>query len=98
VTEERHPTIDTSSRPLKRASVSAHPLDDDLVLYDQDTGQSFALNRVGWMVWERCDGEHSVATIVTEIAQAFQVSSDHVQGDVRGLLDQLTAAQLITIR
>ncbi len=53
------------------------------------TGFQITLNGIGALMWEMCDGAHTIAQMVETIAKRFNVSTDQVALDVRRLLEQL---------
>ena len=46
--------------PVKRGSVLRRDMGDETVLYDSKTGAVHALNPTASLVWDLCDGEHSL--------------------------------------
>jgi len=55
------------------------------------------LNEVGAFIWERCDGQHTIESIVREIYEAFDVQGEEdVSKDVRDFLLDLYANNLIS--
>lgn len=81
--------------PKPRPDVSSFALDDELVVYDPVTGESFILNQTGRLVWERCDGQHTSAMIADEIATLYSVSRTDTLNDVRDLLATFVSASLL---
>jgi hypothetical protein len=55
----------------------------------------YALNEVGWFVWDRVDGTIDDAGIASAVASAFEVSPETARGDVRALLGKLHGAGCI---
>ena len=83
------------SRPRASAEISSHPLDEELVLYDSQTGQSFALNATGAKVWELCDGAQTVAAIAEQVARTYGLNLQEALSDVQELLGDLRQAGLV---
>lgn len=81
--------------PVPRADLSVFPLDDDLVVYDPKSGQSFVLNQTGSTIWSLCDGERSHLKIAEELSAHFSISFEQALADVRDLLDELQDADLL---
>jgi len=80
--------------PRIRADLSAFPLDDELVIYDPMTGESFILNATGRLVWERCNGERTEADIAGEIAVIHGIPTERALADVSELLTSFREANL----
>jgi pyrroloquinoline quinone biosynthesis protein D len=51
------------------------------------------LNQTAWAILERCDRQHTIAEIVTELA--LQFSDDRIEADVYQLLTQLSQRGLL---
>ena len=47
-------------------------LDDWAVLFDPDANETFALDPVSAFIWQRLDGKHSKADIISELEQACE--------------------------
>jgi hypothetical protein len=95
--EQQRPPVTTGSRPRRAESISASMLDDDLVLYAAETGQSYALNAVGRTIWELCDGTSSVEEIAGRIASSYGIPVEQALSDTQELIDELAQAQLIEL-
>jgi hypothetical protein len=59
-------------------------VDEELLLYDQNSHTAHCLSPVAACVWRHCDGEHDV----TELAQLAGVSGDLVADALRELRDK----------
>ena len=67
-------------------------------MLDIDSGEYFALNEVGGLVWELCDGSHSVSAMVDAICAQYDAESSVVLKDASELLEDLSGAGLIAER
>ena len=81
--------------PVARADLSTFELDDDLVVYDPRSGQSFVLNATGRLIWSRCDGARSPEAIAAELSAGFGVDGERARFDVDELLESLRVAGLL---
>lgn len=52
-------------------------------------GMLHQLNLVGGMVWERCDGNHTLAQIVDELMKEFEVEREDLEADVEAFVEDL---------
>ena len=52
-------------------------------------GMMHQLNLVGGMVWERCDGQHTVEDIVDDLAKEFDVERCVLNNDVETFINDL---------
>ena len=82
----------------RRDRVIAQQVEGQSVLLDVDSGEYFALNEVGGLVWELCDGSHSVASMVDVICEQYDAESSVVLTDATELLENLSGAGLIAER
>jgi hypothetical protein len=83
-------------QPQTRADLSAYPLDDELVIYDPENGESYILNPTGRLVWERCDGRRTSSDIAREIAALHGVSAANALTHVTELIATFEQSNLLT--
>jgi predicted RNase H-like nuclease len=95
LTGERMPS--RLGRPMIHARVATFPLDDELVLYDQRTGEAHILNRTGAYIWQQCDGTHSITQLAQRMAAVFGIPRRQAVADIRELVTALDHANLVTI-
>lgn len=88
--------LDTASRPRHAPRILAQRADESWVLLDPTDGAYYALEGVSARVWELCDGERDVAAIVAAVGAEYDATVEEVDGDVRGFLGELVAADLLT--
>lgn len=89
--------IDTS-RPKRRAGVRAKDIGGETILYDTDREAIHVLNATAGVVWELCDGSHSVQEIAGRLAEAFEATDDaglDVESDVVDVLATLAKRGLL---
>jgi len=55
------------------------------------------LNGTGGLIWQLCDGKHSVQDLITEIAAHYGVDEKVIGPDVCNLLEGLEAARLVEL-
>lgn len=63
--------------------------DDWAVLFDPDTGETFAVDPVGVFVWKRLDGHHTLEDILIELRQKFEQVPEEAQEHCMEFLDDL---------
>ena len=79
----------SAERPRKNACVHDELLPDGgMVLYHSCLQQIMTLNPTAALVWECCDGEHSVAMIAQEIRDVFP-EAPNVEADILAVLQEL---------
>jgi hypothetical protein len=83
-----------SARPRARTDgLVVHELADELLIYDLDRNETHCLNGAAAHVWQRCDGDTTVAAIAASMPS---VGDPTVTEDaVWHALDQLSEARLL---
>ena len=74
--------IDPEFVPRFREPVVLVPVQDEAVLYEQDTGRIHQLDPIGTMVSGCFDGASSIAAIVDDLAEAFAADRVVIEADV----------------
>jgi hypothetical protein len=78
-----------------RAKIISYPLDDELVLYDEQTREGFILNPSAAKIWELADGTRTVAGMARGLSRAYGVEYKAALDDVQQLLNDLNGAGLL---
>ena len=55
----------------------------------------FTLNETGKAIWDRLDGETSLAEVVAALAQEYNASPGEIERDVRGLVEELVRRRML---
>jgi hypothetical protein len=84
-----------SIRPARSPRVLAQQADGATVLLSLDEGTYFRLNEVGALIWDLCDGDHTVGEIVDAISAEYDASLDQVGADVISLVEELSSERLL---
>jgi hypothetical protein len=87
----------THARPSPRDGLAAVRLDDEVVLYDEETATLHHLNAAATMVWERCDGRRTLQSIAIGIARDTGAALEVVQADVEDVVGRLVGAGLLVV-
>jgi hypothetical protein len=82
----------------RRERVIVQQVEGQAVLLDIDSGEYFSLNEVGGIVWELCDGSHSLGSMVEAVCEQYDAEPAVVLSDVGELLEGLSGAGLIAER
>ena len=77
--------IDAGFVPRFRTEVVAIPVEDEAVLYEEDTGRLHQLDPIATIVSGCFDGEASIATTVGELVAAFGADAAVIEVDVLDL-------------
>ena len=87
----------TRAYPRRRSHVRARAVEGEVLILDRRRQLVHQLNRTAGFIWDRCDGEHSVAAIAHEVAEAFDVDAAAARTDVAGTVRRLDAAGLVEL-
>ena len=78
--------------------VAAQRVQDEVVLVNLTTNAIYTLNRTGARAWELLEEGLSPGEIESTLAEEFGVSRDDVASELRDLLDELLAKDLVQPR
>ena len=72
--------------------------EDAALLFNPDTGQVKVLNSTGLFIWQRCDGNNNLPSIVAAMRESFNdVPEDQITSDITDFIDGMTATGFIGI-
>jgi hypothetical protein len=81
---------------LKKEKIVIRDMGDEAVLYNPQTKSIHVLNKTSSMVWQYCDGKHSLKMIENKIMETFDVSNaQDVKDDIIETLNQFSQLGLI---
>jgi hypothetical protein len=81
---------------LKKEKIVIRDMGDEAVLYNPQTKAIHVLNKTSSMLWEYCDGKHSLEMIDNKILDRFDVSNaQDVKDDIIETLNQFSQLGLI---
>jgi hypothetical protein len=73
--------------PRKISGLEAHLLDDEVVVFQPGADRVHCLNATAALVFELCDGNRSVSTIIHLVREAYKLAEDPT-GEVMTVLRQ----------
>jgi hypothetical protein len=84
--------------PLRNTGVKSTLLPDGyLVIADRFSEQAVTLNPMGALIWEFCDGSHSIEDILMELT-ALGVQLPTLDAEVRTLVSDMKDMGLLTMQ
>ena len=89
------PEVALDERLRRQDGVLAQEAQGQTVLLRLDDGGYYALDEVGAMIWELCDGERAVADIVGALCAEFDAPESTVTADVLEFIGDLRREQLL---
>ena len=84
-------------RPRHTPGHRVEILDGEALLFHPATAQLAHLNRSAALVWQLCDGQHSIGEICALLGTAYPDAADSIREDVRQTLAQLLAIGALAV-
>jgi pyrroloquinoline quinone biosynthesis protein D len=84
--------------PVKTKDTAHRQLADEALVVNFRSSFFYSFNPVGAQIWERCDGQHSVAQIAAELAEEYDVTLEEATRDCQEFIDGLAAEGLLEWR
>jgi Coenzyme PQQ synthesis protein D (PqqD) len=82
--------------PIARPDVLTQQLaDGSTVLFDPQTSIAHELNATGALIWEYCDGTHSIGDIAALLRECFDTPTVECQKDVIQFVETLQQRALL---
>lgn len=81
----------------RRSDVASRIIEGEAIIVKIKTGENYSLNHVGALVWQMADGTHTLADIVTAIADRYDITVDQAQADLSELVSELEREQLVEV-
>lgn len=85
-----------NSYPHPDPKVVGRKIEDEAVLVLPHLGKINVVNDVGALIWEMCDGQHSVQQIVEAVCQQYDIENVKAEQDTLQFLDALAQCGAIT--
>lgn len=82
-------------RPKARTDLALVVLDGEAVIYDESNEELHHLNQTATVVLSMCEGNTTIREMARELAEAFQMTMEEVEPQVRALIRQLRRAKLL---
>jgi hypothetical protein len=89
-------TISTTSKPKRREAVESQPLPDGSgLLFDPATATAYPITASALRIWQLCDGEHDVASILDDLEAHYDVGRAALEQDSMKYLQDLAEKELL---
>lgn len=89
--------ITLNDHPSRAAHTAYEIVDDQAVIINLTVGSYVSLNETGSFLWERMNGEITLAAIAEALAAAYDVSPATTRPDVLALAQDLLQEGLIVL-
>ena len=72
----------TDKRPQKVSDYQAEMMEGELVIFHPTDTKVLHSNPSAALIWNLCDGQHTVGEIIQIIAEAYPESAEQIKNDV----------------
>jgi PqqD family protein of HPr-rel-A system len=83
------------SFPRSRSDLTVVHLDDESVVYDDESGDLHHLNPTATIVLDLCDGSSTIGELSRTIADVFGMHADQVEPEIRTLIRLFRRGKLL---
>lgn len=74
-------------KPLRKNKLILKELRDEFLIYSSERKELHVINPTAQLIWDFCDGEHSLADIENEMRMRFSIPADRdLTGDIQNAL------------
>lgn len=91
------PEAPPDARISRQEGVLAQDAHGHTVLLRLEDGGYYALDEVGAIVWELCDGSRGIEELVAALCAEFDAPQETVRADVLEFIDDLRRERLLTV-
>ena len=89
-------SMSPTSKPKRREAVEAQPLPDGSgLLFDPLTATAYPITESALLIWQSCDGDHTVTTILEDLEEHYEIDRPVLERDILLLLEDLTQRGLL---
>ncbi len=82
--------------PQVRNDITLQDLGDEIMLYDTDGEKVHVLNHTASVIWNLCDGRHSLEEMQQELIQSYpSISESDILADIRTALEDFKEKKLL---
>jgi hypothetical protein len=76
------------TKPIRKSGITVKDMGEETFLYSADEEAIHILNPTAQLIWELCDGEHTIVDMEQAIRANFSVPDEHdVTKDIQRTLD-----------
>ena len=84
--------------PARTESTAHRVVGDEALIVNFQDSFFYNLSPVGTFIWERCDGQHSLAQIVEEIVNEYEIEAEEATRDCEHFLQELVQEGILVWR
>jgi hypothetical protein len=84
------------SKPKSKETIESQPLPDgSALLFDPATATAYPITESAMRIWQLCDGQHDVASIVDDLEARYDVERQALERDSLQFLAEMEEKQLL---
>ena len=85
-----------TTKPTRKPEITVKDIGGETLLYGSNQKILHVLNSTAKLIWDLCDGQHSLAEIEQSLRSNFSVPVDHdVAGDIEKTLEIFASKDLL---
>src|SRR5437762_14213205 len=77
--------------------VAAKVIDGEAILINLANGVYYSMDKVGGLIWEMIEGQHTLDEMVEAVTGRYEVGRDRAEADVQRLAAELLQENLVAI-
>ena len=84
------------TKPVRSAEIIVKEVGSETLLYSNHAGAIHILNPTAELIWQLCDGNHTLEDMKREIASSFSVDAEHdTMKDIKQTLETFNKKKLL---
>ena len=93
--DDRERCLDSANKPVRRPDLSFYEIDDELLIYDETSGDTHRLNGTARFIWDRCNGHRDAEAVAADLADVYTVPMSEALNHVESLFMELLTRRLL---
>ncbi len=89
--------MEETAKPKRKPDYRLELLDNELLLYHPTETQIFYFNQTASLIWQLCDGQHSISEIIELLIEAYPDATDTIPTDVTATIQQFEEHECIEV-
>ena len=81
--------------PRRREDIVEDELDNEAILLDHQTGNTYRLNQTALTVWRRCDGHTTTREMARQITERYEVDCDTALDHVEQIMARFAESGML---
>lgn len=81
--------------PVKVDGYVLDELDGELLIFDPESGRIVQVNETAALIWQLCDGRHSLQELGDVLAEAYPEAAEAVRQDIPVIVQQLVELRVL---